>query len=146
MQYSLLKNSSPNSPVTHRSRRGFLLAEVVAGAALAILALGLTLSILKRDNDLRQRNRSREALLVQSENLLEHIACLPYEQLTSEKLQPLVDVAKKSTRNAAVVLKLELTEQSAPTSHKRVHITAGIEPNSGLVHLWRDYYEQGVAK
>ncbi len=146
MRYSPNQYASLNSLDPHRRRSGFLLIEVVAGATLTILALGLTLSIINRSNDLRQRNQSRELLLIRSENLLEQLACLPYEELIPEKVKPLIDVVQNNSNHAAFILKVEITEQSAPLLHKKVHLQGGLNSNIVLVHLWRDFYPQVVAK
>lgn len=130
-----------------RHRRGFLLAEVVAGAGLAVIALGLTLTILKRDNDLRQRNQAREVLLLAAENVIEQAACMSFENLTPEALGPVVENARISTGNPVLKLKFSITGQ--PTSigiFKRLHVQGGFVEKPDVVNLWRDFYPRAVSK
>lgn len=130
-----------------RHRRGFLLAEVVAGAGLVVIALGLTLTILKRDNDLRQRNQAREVLLLAAENVIEQAACMSFENLTPEALGPVVENARISTSNPALKLKFSITGQPAPIGiFKRLHVQGGFGEKPDVVNLWRDFYPRAVQK
>jgi hypothetical protein len=138
-QLTLHSSGRPN-------RRGFLLAEVVAGAGLAILVMGLTLNVLKRDGDLRQRNETRATLLRTAENLAEQFACLPFSQLTDAKAGLLRDSALTSTGNPLINLSIKIETITPPGPMKRVHLSGGIEGGPPLVHLWREYYPEGEAK
>ncbi|MFM7590820.1 MAG: hypothetical protein ACKO85_03425 [Isosphaeraceae bacterium] len=147
MNTTLLHKSINKRYPKNGHRAGFLLAEVVAGAGLAVIALGLTLTILKRDNDLRQRNQAREKLLLAAENVMEQAACLSFDKLTPEALGPVVESARKSTGNSALLLKISITGQPGPAgSFKRLHILGGFEPRPVAVNLWRDFYPQAVRK
>lgn len=129
----------------HR-RKGFLLTEVVAGAGLLIIVLGLTLTILKRDGDLRQRNESRATILRTAENLLEQYACLPFDQLTPELATSLAESARQQSGNPGIQLSIEIQAESAPLPFKRLHLAGALEGGPVLVHLWREYYGEGKAK
>lgn len=126
----------------HCQKRAFLLVEAFAGAALVVIALSLTLWVMKKDQDLRKRAEMKMDLLIRSENLLERCSNLPYERITDQILAQEFEQSRKALEKRGLLMEFDLNAISAEPSHQRVTVTAKDTSGQVIVRLWRNFYPE----
>lgn len=149
IHYSSRRRTSPTHPqptlVVHR-RRAFLLVEALAGAALVIFALSLTLIVLKKDLDLRRLSDDRLMLLQTSENVLERCSSLPFESISQERVDQIATQVVKSSIPEPFQINVRFDLISGTPSYKRLHVVAKNQHGVPQIQLWRDFYEESKSK
>jgi hypothetical protein len=73
-------------PARPKSRRGFLIVEVTAGVLLLLAVLTMTVQLLAWSGGARREARRRQWALHESRNVLDLVAALPPEAITTEAL------------------------------------------------------------
>jgi type II secretory pathway component PulJ len=118
-----------------RSRRGYLLLEMVAATALVILLVALGTQMLDAAAQQRRAMRHRQAAMQEAANLLERIAARPWPRLTSAEVarERLSDDARWTLPSGAV--SIELAAEAGPPAGKRVLVTVSWRETSATESL-----------
>lgn len=125
-----------------RQRRAFLLVEAFAGGTLVLIALSLTLWILKKDQDLRRQLDHRLEIIQTSENLLERCSNLPFEALTQEGVEQIHQQVLIQSGRPSFELKISIDATLDTPKRKRLHVVGLNQANQVQVQLWRDFYQE----
>ncbi|MEI7921476.1 MAG: hypothetical protein WCJ40_06165 [Planctomycetota bacterium] len=137
-------NINPNNGIhkkTGRNRKAFLLVDGIAGAALAAIALGLTLWVLSTDVKIRKAQDQRIALLQSTQNLLERLETIAFEKLTAPLSESIATDLVKATNLPDLHFQVEIAHETAPVEFKRLRVKGQIgQSESLLIRLWRDRY------
>ena len=93
------------------------LAFVVLSCAFVMLAQFLTAA-----NQQRRLSEQRRLALQEAANVLEHVAALPWDDVTAEKLAAVTPSPALRSAAPAAELKLQLQADEGPPRAKRVHV------------------------
>lgn len=113
-----------------RNRRGFTMLEMVAGAAILMVLLAVSMQFLHATAVHRRATRQREVALEEMANLMERLAAIRWPDLTTERARQvqLSDVARHALPGAA--LTIEVTQPAQEPSAKRIAVALAWEDQS----------------
>jgi Tfp pilus assembly protein PilE len=134
---------SAKHAVNRRSRRGYLLMEMLAATALVMILVALGAQMLQASARQRLAMRHRQAAMEEAANVLERVAARPWPQLTPAALGR--ERLSEDTREALSggSLSIELAPEAGPPAARQVLVTVtwreppAEEPLTVRLAAWR---------
>ena len=136
----MIRNRSSNRAET-LPRRGFLIVDLLAGVALAGLALALVAMVIKSDIQVRRAREARYRCLIRFENALARAETFEAGAIEESVLRGMLGELARLDGGNATPAEVVVTDLPGPLPGKRVVVrTTGDASRAGAVFLMRDFY------
>lgn len=124
-----------------KGRKGFLIVDLLAGVALAGLALALVAMVVKSDIQVRRAREARYRCLILFENAMARAETLEFGALEESAVRRVLGVLTRLEAADATPTEVVVTDLPGPPTGKRVVLrTTGDASRAGTVFLMRDIY------
>ncbi len=122
-------------------RRGFLIADLLAGVALAGLALALVAMVIKSDVQVRRAREARYRCLIRFENAMARAETLQAGALDESTVRSMLSELARLEGLEITPAEVVVTDLPGPPPGKRVVLrSSGEATPAGAVFLMRDFY------
>jgi|GEM_PF-6837569 len=123
-----------------RSKRAFLVTDLVAGIALACLILAMAATLLKADLQIRRTREARFRMLLQFENVLARAEATDASKLTQDTVKSFLD---ELARGDSTLIDIDVIDLPGKPAGKRVVLKSNVSSSqAGSVFLMRDFFGQ----
>ncbi|MBI1324156.1 hypothetical protein GC170_13360 [bacterium] len=124
-----------------RCRRGFLIVDLLAGVALAGLALALVAMVIKSDIQVRRASEARYRCLIRFENCMARAETLEAGALDESAIRGMLSELTRLEGAEVMPAEVIVTGLTGSPAGKRVVLrTTGDASRVGTVFLMRDFY------
>lgn len=144
MRHRIPEIWSGRMAIGESSRRGFLIADLLSGIAIAGLALALAATMLRTDIQIRRAREEKFRMLVRFENVMARAEATDPAKLSEESVQAILDDLGRKELDTPAVVSVSVTDVAGKPAGKRVVLRAKLsDSKTGSMFLMRDFYGRG---